>query len=53
MRGKAQLAKGKLQDTQIAALMSQVKALQTSLKINGHTDSKIRTIKAQLPIIKQ
>ena len=28
-------------------------AIQTSLKINGHTDSKIRTINAQLPIIKQ
>jgi trimeric autotransporter adhesin len=48
---KEQRAKGRLQDAQIAALTSQMKAIQAALKTNGHTGSEVRTVKAQVPIV--
>jgi hypothetical protein len=61
---KAQQAKGKLQDTQMAELMSQLKAIQlsvnqvsvnqvslnqASLETNGHSGTEVRTAKANVP----
>ena len=42
----AQQTKSKLQDAQIAELLSQVKTIQASLKANGRTGSEARTVKA-------
>ena len=50
---KAQQARGKLQEAQIAQLMSQVKAIQASLKTNGRTGAEVRTVKAQAPMVHQ
>jgi hypothetical protein len=50
---KAQLGKGKLQDAEIAELMSKVKAIQTSLSSNAQTGSQVRTVRAQMPMVRQ
>jgi len=50
---KAQQAKGKLQEARIAELMSQVSAIQASLKTNGRTGSEIRTVKVPVPVVRQ
>jgi len=33
--------------------MSQVKAFQASLNTNGRTGSEVRTVKAQVPMVRQ
>jgi trimeric autotransporter adhesin len=50
---KAQQARAKLQDAQIADLMSQVRAIQASLKTNGRSGVEVRTVKAQVPMVQQ
>lgn len=45
---RAQQAQLKAQDARMAQLMSQVKAIQASLKTKGQTGAGIRTAKAQV-----
>jgi len=52
-RMEAQQKESRLQQAQIAELMSQVKAIQASLKTNGRAGSEIRTVKAQVPMVQQ
>jgi Chaperone of endosialidase len=41
------------QEQRIAQLSSQVRAIQASLQTNGRTGSEIRTVKAQVPMVRQ
>lgn len=50
---RAQLALSKIQQTRIARLSSQVKAIQASLNANSRTSSQVRTVKAQVPMVQQ
>ena len=50
---KAQQTQGQLQQAQIAELMSQVKAIQASLKTNGRDGAEVRTVKARASIVQQ
>jgi len=50
---KAQQAKSKLQEAQMAQLTSQVKAIQSVLETKGNAGSEVRTVKAQVPIVRQ
>jgi len=50
---KAQQTQGQLQQAQIAELMSQVKAIQASLQVNGGSRPEVRTVKVQTPMVRQ
>jgi len=50
---KAQQAQGQIQQAQIVELLSEVKAIQASLKTNGHSGAEVRTVKAQVPVVQQ
>jgi hypothetical protein len=50
---RAQQTEGQIQKSQIAQLMSQVTAIQASLRTNGQSRSEIRTVKAQAPVLQQ
>jgi len=50
---RAQQAQMKLQESQIARLSSQVRAIRASLNTNGRTGAEVRTVKAQVPMVRQ
>ena len=50
---RVQQVQVKAQQAQITQLSSQVRAIQASLKTNGGTGSEVRTVKAQVPMVRQ
>ena len=50
---RSAVALAQTQQVQIAQLMSQVKAIQASLKTNGRTGAEVRILKAHLPMAQQ
>jgi hypothetical protein len=50
---KQQQEQIRAQKAQIAQLMSQVKAIQTSLKTNGRSGPEVRAVKTQVPMLQQ
>ena len=50
---RSAVALAQTQRVQIAQLMSQVKAIQASLKTNGRTGAEVRTVKTQVATVQQ
>jgi trimeric autotransporter adhesin len=50
---KAQQTEGALQRAQIAELMLQVRAIQASLNTNSRTGAEVRTVKAEVSVVRQ
>ncbi|MGA7633142.1 MAG: DNRLRE domain-containing protein [Terriglobales bacterium] len=50
---KAQQAQNGLQHAEIARVSAQVKAIQAALNTNGRTGSEVRTVRAQVSVVRQ